>query len=108
MNLSKKIDEDIKMMKNQIEDNALVKKSDDNNLYKNHLINNNSHNNSIHKPQNLFSKNTLAYTLKSLHKSPNGFFSSVPEQMEAKVLVIYTGGTVGMVRNENNGKYIFY
>lgn len=27
-------------------------------------------------------------------------------QVESKVLVIYTGGTIGMVRNKNNGKVI--
>lgn len=31
-------------------------------------------------------------------------FGSMPEASEATVLVIYTGGTIGMVRNDKNGK----
>lgn len=27
---------------------------------------------------------------------------------EAKVLVIYTGGTIGMIRNRNNGEYLIF
>lgn len=30
------------------------------------------------------------------------------ESNESRVRVIYTGGTIGMVRNENNGKTITY
>lgn len=31
-------------------------------------------------------------------------YGSMAEGSEAKVLVIYTGGTIGMVRNDKNGK----
>lgn len=34
-------------------------------------------------------------------------FGSMPEASEANVLVIYTGGTIGMVRNDKNGKARF-
>lgn len=35
----------------------------------------------------------------------NRSFDDMGTLAEAKVLVIYTGGTIGMTRNSNNGKY---
>jgi hypothetical protein len=35
----------------------------------------------------------------------SSYGNMAPEKNEAKVLVIYTGGTIGMMRNEKNGKY---
>lgn len=34
-------------------------------------------------------------------------FDNMGTLAEAKVLVIYTGGTIGMTRNSNNGMYCF-
>lgn len=37
----------------------------------------------------------------------NTSYGNLPDnESEAKVLVIYTGGTIGMMRNEHNGKLI--
>lgn len=40
----------------------------------------------------------------------NTSFGNMPptDKTEAKVLVIYTGGTIGMMRNDKNGKIISY
>lgn len=35
----------------------------------------------------------------------NRSFDDIGSMAEAKVLVIYTGGTIGMTRNSNNGMY---
>lgn len=35
----------------------------------------------------------------------NRSFDDMGSMAEAKVLVIYTGGTIGMTRNSNNGMY---
>lgn len=37
----------------------------------------------------------------------NTSYGNIPsaDKTEARVLVIYTGGTIGMMRNEKNGKY---
>lgn len=35
----------------------------------------------------------------------NCSFADMSTQAEAKVLVIYTGGTIGMTRNSNNGMH---
>lgn len=40
----------------------------------------------------------------SIHRSRS--FDNMNTSAEANVLVIYTGGTIGMVRNVNNGKNI--
>ena len=34
----------------------------------------------------------------------NASFGNLESQTEARVLVMYTGGTIGMLRNEKNGK----
>lgn len=38
----------------------------------------------------------------------NTSYGNIPsaEKTEARVLVIYTGGTIGMMRNEKNGKFV--
>lgn len=36
----------------------------------------------------------------------NVSYSDLGQQTEAKVLVLYTGGTIGMLRNEKNGKFL--
>lgn len=37
----------------------------------------------------------------------NTSYGNLPDnQSEAKVLIIYTGGTIGMMRNEHNGELI--
>lgn len=38
----------------------------------------------------------------------NRSFDDMGSMAEAKVLVIYTGGTIGMTRNSNNGMYFIY
>lgn len=38
----------------------------------------------------------------------NRSFDNMVAQKEANVLVIYTGGTIGMTRNSNNGKTFGY
>lgn len=37
----------------------------------------------------------------------NPSFDDMGTVAEAKVLVIYTGGTIGMTRNSNKGKFFF-
>lgn len=39
--------------------------------------------------------------MESVKKSPTG----LTNKPEGRVLVLYTGGTIGMVRNEQGGKY---
>lgn len=37
----------------------------------------------------------------------NTSYGNLPDnQSEAKVLIIYTGGTIGMMRNEHNGELL--
>lgn len=38
-------------------------------------------------------------------KKNSQFANMYANQVESKVLVIYTGGTIGMVRNKNSGKH---
>lgn len=35
----------------------------------------------------------------------NASYGNLPNQAEARVLVLYTGGTIGMLRNDKNGKW---
>lgn len=39
------------------------------------------------------------------HMKRNVSYGNLGYQSEAKVLVLYTGGTIGMLRNHNNGGY---
>lgn len=41
----------------------------------------------------------------SIPRQPS--YDNMATSTEANVLVIYTGGTIGMTRNSNNGKWIF-
>lgn len=40
----------------------------------------------------------------SVHMKRNESYGSLENRAEAKVLVLYTGGTIGMLRNDKNGK----
>lgn len=61
---------------------------------------NSSHLESIDSLENNQSDRRLSLTR-------NRSFNDMGTVAEAKVLVIYTGGTIGMTRNSNNGKYFF-
>lgn len=51
-------------------------------------------------------------SIKSSHRNKQSSISRIRSfddmgtHVEAKVLVIYTGGTIGMTRNSNNGKFV--
>jgi hypothetical protein len=51
-------------------------------------------------------KETPAAKLETLSMKRNASYGSLGNQAEARVLVLYTGGTIGMLRNEKNGKQI--
>lgn len=55
---------------------------------------------SIDSPDSQCNKRALIQRYKS--------FDSMGTAAEAKVLVIYTGGTIGMTRNSNNGNYDYF
>jgi L-asparaginase/Glu-tRNA(Gln) amidotransferase subunit D len=41
----------------------------------------------------------------SLHMKRNLSYGNLGNTTEARVLVLYTGGTIGMLRNDKNGKF---
>lgn len=58
--------------------------------------------------QHLNSQNSNVSLKSSLRRNTSFGNMIASEQMETKVLVIYTGGTIGMMRNDKNGMFIFY
>ena len=56
-----------------------------------------------------FSKTVVNGKISRLTMKRNSSFGNMPlDQDEAKVLVIYTGGTIGMTRNDRNGELYAY
>lgn len=54
---------------------------------------------------NLNSQNSNVSSKSSLRRNTSYGDMIASEQMETKVLVIYTGGTIGMMRNDKNGMF---
>lgn len=59
------------------------------------------------QPRSSFLSTTSPETLKANNKTQIkkiASYGNMGNQTEARVLVLYTGGTIGMLRNDKNGK----
>ena len=67
----------------------------------------NSANDSLEKISESTNTN-LSFSQNRMNFKSRGKFPEEMNQPEGKVLVLYTGGTIGMVRNESGGCYFFH